>query len=489
MRQGRDLIGKPVVSYETGEKIDKIRDLIFDQDGNQLLGFLIDEAGWFSEARVLLMQDIQAIGRDAVIIQSKHAVIKAHQIQAVAKILARNNILKGTRILTTDGRDLGTMIDLYFDDHTGAVEGYEVSGGLFADVYSGRSFVPAPQTLKIGEDVAFVPSQTAELMEEQVGGIKAALQSASDQAQQTAQVAGEKLQEFGQMASEKAQETAQIASEKLQNAQRTATASVTNTIVDPEEQKAFVIGRVAQYSIDAPEGGYLVLQGQEVTPVIAHSAEYLGILDKLYRSTGGSLSDKLTERVGNTVASFSIEEALGRRVREPIRTAAGSIIAAPGQIVTEQLIERVKIYHQEQALLHAVGLSTGEAARDRASSRVTLTRDRLYSTTQNTGGQLQEGATNLWVQVKETANELQDRSTQVIEEKRIKGALGRPVTRVILDQIDNVILNVGELITHEAIATSRQAGVLDLLLNSVYTEKPQLSLAELRAPEPGRAAL
>ena len=50
------------------------------------------------------------------------------------------------------------MVDLYFDETSGAIESYEVSGGIFADAYSGRSFVPAVQTLKIGEDYAFVPA-------------------------------------------------------------------------------------------------------------------------------------------------------------------------------------------------------------------------------------------------------------------------------------------------------------------------------------------
>jgi hypothetical protein len=37
--------------------------------------------------------------------------------------------------------------------------------------------------------------------------------------------------------------------------------------------------------------------------------------------------------------------------------------------------------------------------------------------------------------------------------------------------------------------TARTAGILDVLLDSVYTETPQLSIDELRAPEKGKAAL
>jgi uncharacterized protein YrrD/pyrimidine deaminase RibD-like protein len=512
MYKGRDVIGKPVVSYDMGEKFDIVEDLIFDQDSNQLLGFLVNESGWFSSAQVLLLKDVQAIGLDAVITTSKNAITKASEIPAISHILEHNNILKGTRILTMDGRDLGIMIDLYFDERTGVVEGYEVSGGLFADAYSGRSFVPAPQTLKIGRDVAFVPTQTAQLMEEQVGGIKGAMQTASnkvqetaqvtgdkiqefgriasEKAQETAQVTGDKIQEFGQIASDKAQETAQVTGDKLQEFGRSATTSISNAIVDPEEQKAFAIGKTAEYDVVVAHGGQsLVLQGQIVTPAIAASAEDLGVLDDLYRATGGSLSDKLGERVGNAVASLTIEQAQGRRVQQIVRTDGGSIIAAPGQIVTEQVIKRAKTYHQEQALLKAVGLSRGEAVRDSTSSAMSGAGDRLKSTTQNTGEQLQAGAKGLWAQVKDTASEIQDRGTQAIEEKRIKGALGRPVTRVILDRYDDVILNVGELITHQAIASARQSQVLDVLLDSVYSEKPQLSLENLRAPQAGRDAL
>jgi uncharacterized protein YrrD len=71
MYKGREMIGKPVVSYDAGEKFDAIKDLIFDQDSNQLLGFLVQESGWLRQAKVLLLQDVKAIGGNAVIATSK----------------------------------------------------------------------------------------------------------------------------------------------------------------------------------------------------------------------------------------------------------------------------------------------------------------------------------------------------------------------------------------------------------------------------------
>src|SRR5919199_3535855 len=205
MRKGTDAIGLPVIAFDTGEKFEKTHDLIFDQNENRLLGFVVDEGGWFSSAKVVPLSSVQAIGPDGIIVPSKDAVIKADADETIHGILQRNNVLKGTKIMTTDGRDLGTMVDLYFDEQSGEVQGYEVSGGLFADAATGRSFVPAPHTLKIGQDVAFVPPETADLMEEQVGGIKGALQSAGQKLQETAQKTGEKLSDAADTAGQKLQ--------------------------------------------------------------------------------------------------------------------------------------------------------------------------------------------------------------------------------------------------------------------------------------------
>jgi hypothetical protein len=73
-------------------------------------------------------------------------------------------------------------------------------------------------------------------------------------------------------------------------------------------------------------------------------------------------------------------------------------------------------------------------------------------------------------------------------QRRVKNALGRPVTRVILDQDDNIILNTGEIITNRAVQLAREADVLDILVDSVYTERPKLALDDLKVNRPGQAA-
>jgi hypothetical protein len=407
-------------------------------------------------------------------------------------------------------------------------------------VYSGRSFVPAPKALKIGRDVAFVPPETAELMREQVGGFRGGVQAVSGKLQESAETANRKLQETADVASRRLQESAEVAGVKLQEAgqaanealqsvggvasnnlqatgskfqdfDRGATATLTNTLVDPAEQRLFVVGRRTERDLFTPENTILLLQGQEVTLDVVERAEQLGMLDSLYVAAGGSLTDPLSRNLQQTAARLgdriqsttqraagglrrsvdevaaraAVDQAIGRRVLRTVQTADGFIIAAAGQIVTDAVVSDAETYGKEVALLNAVGLAPAEAARSSADAAWLEGRSQLHNQT----AVAQANLNNFWQTLQEKAQELQGRSARAMKQQKIEQALGRPVTRVILDSQDHVILNVGELITHRAIRLADEGGVLNVLLGSVYMKEAAIDDRELRASEHGTAAL
>jgi hypothetical protein len=196
-------------------------------------------------------------------------------------------------------------------------------------------------------------------------------------------------------------------------------------------------------------------------------------------------AQNITTQANATAARYTIDRALGRRASNIVRSRNGFIIAAPGQIVTEMTINRAKTYHAEEPLLKSVGLSTTTAAKSSMDDAFDPTTDKISYT----ADRVKSGADRLVDWAKDRTNRLRAQTAQTLEEQHIKGALGRPTMRVILDRQDGVILNTGELITHHAIEAARQEGVLDVLLASVYTKTPEFSSATLHAPEPGRAAL
>ena len=67
--------------------------------------------------------------------------------------------------------------------------------------------------------------------------------------------------------------------------------------------------------------------------------------------------------------------------------------------------------------------------------------------------------------------------------------MGRPVNRVVLDRQDQIILNIGEIITHKAVEQARAGDVLGILLSSVSTETPVIDPMSVKPTETGQAAL
>jgi uncharacterized protein YrrD len=115
----KDLIGKPVVASDSGERIETIIAPIFDRAENCLLGFMVDQAGWLSNPKVLPLYLVQAIEADAIIIPWKESIAPASDYATIHDALAQNNSLNSTHILTNED------LDLYFDENTGDIENYE----------------------------------------------------------------------------------------------------------------------------------------------------------------------------------------------------------------------------------------------------------------------------------------------------------------------------------------------------------------------------
>ncbi|HEY9693045.1 MAG TPA: PRC-barrel domain-containing protein [Oculatellaceae cyanobacterium] len=521
MLKGSDIIGKPIITYDTGKQIEKVADVIFDHNSNYILAFLVSDSGWFNAAKVIPIEDVHAIGPDAVIAKWKFAVVAAKKIREVKKILERNNVLKDTRVMTTDGRFLGTMIDLYFDERNGQIEGYEVEGGMFAHPETGHSFVPAPQTIRIGVDVAFVPPETVDLMEEQIVEIKDENSVLFDRELPQSYIPGEL-----ELGKNELTLTSNINPVKLLLPTQEAV-TVLQQNVEPTQQKAFVIGKTVDRTVITPDGTPLVVQGQLVTLKDVEAAMRWGILNQLYLAAGGQVSDQATiiqndlllraepqvpefipinnkqvfdsQEKGycqprDSVNSYTVEQSKGRRLQKSIQTKEGFFIGAQGQIVTNKVIELAKNYHKEQELIAAVGLTTEKTSR--FSTKFAQTGKQLPTSVNSAGETSVYGVMPtspdqpaFWGQLKAIVKSFQKRNFQATEEQRIRVALGRPVNRVILDNDDNFILNVGELVTHQAIDYAKQAGVLDILLASVEYRSGGLNITESQEPVLAQASV
>lgn len=535
MRKGHDITGLRVIGRNDGGELGRVLDLVFDTNADECVGLIMRERGTFHDAEVIPWEQIEAIGPDALIVRGEDSKVRLAEAPRIRAAMEQEFHLTGHRILTTDGKELGSFGDVFLDEKSGRVLGYEVSGGFVSDTMSGKRYISAVAGPDIGRDVVLVPpSVKGELESQADGGLKGAAQSAGakvadvydaakDKVVQTysniAEASIDKQKEFivGKAASRdvflpsatntptevKAFEgTSQPSSAvDVAPASMSSTRGESNYFVEENTDGSLAVRprrRDFQEAIadSATRGELLVRQGETISREHADKAESAGILHELVLAAGASVANESYEaardrvvqakdeaqgqlaKTTGDVQQSAEEAAIGKEAGAEVRLADGSILVAPGMIITQGQMETAKRQGKDKELIAAAGL--GVAA----------------NTAQNLGTSAQEKATGLFETMREKFNELtgaagekKEEFDEAREQSAVNHAIGRPIDRVLLAQDDTIILNTGDIITHKSIEQARQEGVLDILLNSVAEVQAEITPEMLRVEGKGSAAL
>ena len=495
MRKGHSIIGLQVISQENAKALGKVLDLVFDHDADECVALVLKERGFLGigSAQVVPWGEILSIGKDAVMVKSDDSVVNPADHARLQEIMGREAHLSGTRIVTDDGRDVGTFAEIYVDETTGKTVGYEVSGGFISDTMSGKRYIPAEQTdnLRVGQDVLLASPIVADEFERQAteepGGLRAVYGSAKDKVADTYE--------------------------------SVASASV-------ERQKAFVVGKTSGSDVALPSptvpdtttlanstnlapathGALLVGQGQTITQEIADRAEQNGILHQLLLAVGtnttsgvvdaaktqlagaqdavANQTSALSERAADTQESLE-EKAVGQPAGRDVDLPNGSTLVATGMIITQAMLDTARVYGKQNELVAAAGLGT---AKSEVGTATTTAQDTLAQAKTTAGGVF-ETLKEKFADLTGTAQEKKAQYDESAELRKVNHALGRPITRLLLAKDDSVILNTGDIITNKAISLARDNDVLDVLLDSVYDASPEITPEMMRATHSGVAAL
>ena len=155
-----EVIGKPIVSAETGEKLGSVADLLLDSAIIRVVGLVVD-GGLFSAEHVLPYADVTMLGRDAVVTRSAYGLVGPHEWRARAVDASRASTLKNRRVITDRGRRVGVVKDIVLQDATGRIEAYEVAASAFAGLVERRHLMPHSSTVIIGPDAIVVSERVA----------------------------------------------------------------------------------------------------------------------------------------------------------------------------------------------------------------------------------------------------------------------------------------------------------------------------------------
>lgn len=386
MRKGKNVIGQDVFSLADGLRIESVTDLVINGENDAILALLVDEGGLMESSKVVPVAAVHRFGPDAVMVQDADVILEADDIPEIKEILDRESTLVDRRVLTAEGEDLGAINDMYFDEATGQIRGFEVSEGTLGDVMRGTSYLPLEKLKVVGPDAVVATLDTKEHLEGQTGGLAGAAEDARDRAQELGDRAGDKASELGDRVGEIAEEA--------------------------QDRDATLVGRRARNDVADRQGSIIVANGQVIELDHVREARDAGVIDELYAATGSKRQKTAGEQASETADDIS------------------------------------------------------------------------------------ESASDLWDRFTTKLSELTDSAGQRIDAEQAKrrlgsinDAIGRPVTKVILDRDDEVILDVGDIVTHKAVQRAHEAGMLDSLIDSVHRADPSFEREELKAKVEADATL
>jgi uncharacterized protein YrrD/DNA-binding protein H-NS len=398
VRKGKNVIGKDVISYMDGVKLHSVKDLVIGMDNETVVALLVEEGGLLSSPRVVPMENVASFGKDAVVIADSGAAIPADNYPAVQEILDLNDKLIGKKVFTEGGDEQGSISDLYFEESSGHITGFEVSGGLIKNVQKGTSYLAVEDIVNVGPDVVLIKSEAVYALDAQVGGLQGALETAKEKA-------GEAKDKVGEAA-----------------------------------------GNVKDAAQDLQAG-------------VQQRAE---------------------------------DAAIGRRAGTDVEADNGSIIVAAGQRISNAEVEAARSQGKLDALLASAGLAQAQEAGSGAGAALGEASGNIGQAAAQAG----DAAGNVWDNFTRKFSEWTDSTGKRMDEEKtkqrlatIQDAVGRPVTKVILDRQDSVILNLGDIITHEAVQKSFDAGMLDTLLDNVYKGDVTFERDEMRVQEEAQATV
>ncbi len=171
MERYSEVVGLPVICVDNGKKIGIVNDVIFCPRTKEVKAFLLERKGCQVRKKAIVIKDVLSLGKDALIVNDCSCTKNLRELEK-SEYLKDNGKLKGLRIYSKAGEDLGVVKDILFDYKSGIIEGVEISDSLFQDIVQGRNILPLFGKVEFSEENILVDKEAVEEMTNTGGGLK-----------------------------------------------------------------------------------------------------------------------------------------------------------------------------------------------------------------------------------------------------------------------------------------------------------------------------
>jgi uncharacterized protein YrrD len=177
----REIGGRPVVTLDTAEDVAEVKDVIFSYESASVVGFSLNKRGFLGSPmkEVLPWSRVAALGRDAVMVESRAALGADDDAMRDAASTSGDREVVGASVMTDGGTRLGTVEDVIVQVGEGkaVVVGFEVHGpDVERDRKAATLLIPIHDTLAVSGETLMVPAAAEEFVRDDLSGFGSAVE-------------------------------------------------------------------------------------------------------------------------------------------------------------------------------------------------------------------------------------------------------------------------------------------------------------------------
>ena len=153
MKKSVEIIGLPVISITEGRELGMSKSLLIDAPNGSVAAITIEDEDWYRGVKLLPYSSVIAIGEDAVTITNSENILTLEDAGDYEAMMDANIKIIGTKAITKSGTIQGKVVEIYIGDN-GKIEKCEIEGrdGSLSEIISEQISIFGKQVTVIDSD-------------------------------------------------------------------------------------------------------------------------------------------------------------------------------------------------------------------------------------------------------------------------------------------------------------------------------------------------
>lgn len=150
MKRIKDILNLPVIALDTGKKIGRVADVVYQVNSKKLVALLVERATLLNSKQAVTIENVINIGNDTVTITSANNLHNPDTISDVYQALQEQRFDK-QRLINYAGDQLGIIDDIVIDENSGMIVAMDISGGIISDLLYGQKRMELPDSFSLSK--------------------------------------------------------------------------------------------------------------------------------------------------------------------------------------------------------------------------------------------------------------------------------------------------------------------------------------------------